>query len=171
MLSFSQKAILEGVVTDQTNKPIDGVTVSSSSTIFITGPDGKYTVELNPGRQSVTFYLYGYVSQTKSVSSIDNTKNSLDVTLIEDVTVLGPIDLTDESERFDEVINIGEKLKSGLTINYPKSDLISVTYNKNENKIEEIISEVKEKNIEILDILTEDADLEDVFLKLTKKNA
>ena len=67
--------------------------------------------------------------------------------------------------------NIGEKLKSGLIINYPKPDLISITYNKNENKIEEIISEVKEKNIEILDILTEDADLEDVFLKLTKKNA
>jgi ABC-2 type transport system ATP-binding protein len=67
--------------------------------------------------------------------------------------------------------NIGEKLKSGLVINYPKPDLISITYNKNENKIEEIISEVKEKNIEILDILTEDADLEDVFLKLTKKNA
>ena len=67
--------------------------------------------------------------------------------------------------------NIGEKLNSGLVVNYPKPDLISVTYNKNENKIEEIISEVKEKNIEILDILTEDADLEDVFLKLTKKNA
>jgi ABC-2 type transport system ATP-binding protein len=67
--------------------------------------------------------------------------------------------------------NIGEKLKSGLAIHYPKPDLISITYNKNENKIEEIISEVKEKNIEILDILTEDADLEDVFLKLTKKNA
>jgi ABC-2 type transport system ATP-binding protein len=66
--------------------------------------------------------------------------------------------------------NIGEKLMSGLVINYPKPDLISITYNKNENKIEEIISEVKEKNLEILDILTEDADLEDVFLKLTKKN-
>jgi ABC-2 type transport system ATP-binding protein len=65
--------------------------------------------------------------------------------------------------------NIGEKLRSGLVINYPKPDLISITYNKNENKIEEIISEVKEKNLEILDILTEDADLEDVFLKLTKK--
>jgi len=60
--------------------------------------------------------------------------------------------------------NIGEKLKSGLSVNYPKPDLIvSVTYNKNENKIEEIISEVKEKNIEILDILTEDADLEGMF--------
>jgi ABC-2 type transport system ATP-binding protein len=66
--------------------------------------------------------------------------------------------------------NIGKKLRSGLVINYPKPDLISITYNKNENKIEEIISEVKEKNLEILDILTEDADLEDVFLKLTKKN-
>jgi ABC-2 type transport system ATP-binding protein len=66
--------------------------------------------------------------------------------------------------------NIGDKLKSGLVINYPKADVISITYNKNENKIEEIISEVKEKNVEILDILTEDADLEDVFLKLTKKN-
>jgi ABC-2 type transport system ATP-binding protein len=66
--------------------------------------------------------------------------------------------------------NIGGKLKSGLIINYPKPDLISIIYNKNENKIEEIISEVKEKNLEILDILTEDADLEDVFLKLTKKN-
>ena len=66
--------------------------------------------------------------------------------------------------------NIGDKLKSGLVINYPKADLISITYNKNENKIEEIISEVKEKNVEIIDILTEDADLEDVFLKLTKKN-
>ena len=65
--------------------------------------------------------------------------------------------------------NIGDKLKSGLVINYPKADVISITYNKNENKIEEIISEVKEKNVEILDILTEDADLEDVFLKLTKK--
>jgi len=64
--------------------------------------------------------------------------------------------------------NIGEKLNSGLTINYPKPDLISITYNKNEAKIEDIISEIKTKNIEILDILTEDADLEDVFLKLTK---
>ena len=109
LLSFSQKAILEGVITDQTNKPIDGVTVTTSSNIFITGPDGKYAIQLNQGRQTVTFYLYGYISQSKSVSATDNTKSTLDITLIEDVTVLGPIDLTDESERFYEIVNIGEK--------------------------------------------------------------
>jgi len=64
--------------------------------------------------------------------------------------------------------NIGEKLKNGLRINYPTNDIISIIYNKKDHRIEEIISEVKEKKVEILDILTEDADLEDVFLKLTK---
>jgi len=64
--------------------------------------------------------------------------------------------------------NIGEKLKNGLKINYPTNDIISIIYNKKDHRIEEIISEVKEKKVEILDILTEDADLEDVFLKLTK---
>jgi len=64
--------------------------------------------------------------------------------------------------------NIGEKLKNGLRIDYPTNDIISIVYNKKNHRIEEIISEVKEKKVEILDILTEDADLEDVFLKLTK---
>jgi len=64
--------------------------------------------------------------------------------------------------------NIGEKLKNGLRIDYPTDDIISIIYNKKNHRIEEIISEVKEKKVEILDILTEDADLEDVFLKLTK---
>jgi len=65
--------------------------------------------------------------------------------------------------------NIGKKLKNGLRIDYPTNDIISIIYNKKNHRIEEIISEVKEKKVEILDILTEDADLEDVFLKLTKK--
>jgi len=64
--------------------------------------------------------------------------------------------------------NIGKKLKNGLRIDYPTNDIISIIYNKKNHRIEEIISEVKEKKVEILDILTEDADLEDVFLKLTK---
>lgn len=106
---FAQKSILQGVITDQTKKTIDGVTVSTSSKVFITGPDGKYSIELSPGRQNVTFYLYGYISQTKSVSGELNAKQTLDITMIEDVTVLGPIELKDKSERFDEIINIGEK--------------------------------------------------------------
>ena len=45
------------------------------------------------------------------------------------------------------------------------SEIIAV-YNKNKFKFDEIINIVK-KNVEILDISTDDADLEDVFLKVT----
>ena len=41
-------------------------------------------------------------------------------------------------------------------------------YDKTINNIEDIISKIKEKGLEIEDIMTEDADLEDVFIKLTK---
>ena len=45
------------------------------------------------------------------------------------------------------------------------SEIIAI-YNKNKFKFDEIINVVK-KNVEILDISTDDADLEDVFLKVT----
>ena len=45
------------------------------------------------------------------------------------------------------------------------SEIIAI-YNKNKFKFDEIINIVK-KNVEILDISTDDADLEDVFLKVT----
>ena len=59
-----------------------------------------------------------------------------------------------------------EKIK----LNYVKfikddSEIIAI-YNKNKFKFDEIIYIVK-KNVEILDISTDDADLEDVFLKVT----
>ena len=45
------------------------------------------------------------------------------------------------------------------------SEIIAI-YNKNKFKFDEIINIVK-KNVEILDISTDDADLEDVFLEVT----
>ena len=45
---------------------------------------------------------------------------------------------------------------------------ITVSYEKNSLKIDEIISHFSERNINILDISTDDADIEDVYLNLTK---
>ena len=45
---------------------------------------------------------------------------------------------------------------------------ICFSYEKNQIKIDEIINLIKKDNIRILDISTEDGDLEDVFLTLTK---
>jgi len=59
-----------------------------------------------------------------------------------------------------------EKVKLN-NVRFTKNDSeIIAIYNKNKFKFDEIINIVK-KNIEILDVSTEDADLEDVFLEVT----
>ena len=52
-------------------------------------------------------------------------------------------------------------------IEYLKTNEISIKYDKTVTGVEDIISKIKEKGLEIEDIMTEDADLEDVFIKLT----
>ena len=64
--------------------------------------------------------------------------------------------------------NIGDILDDHLKIEYLKNNQISIKYDKTISNIEDIIFKIKEKGLEIEDIMTEDADLEDVFIKLTK---
>ena len=64
--------------------------------------------------------------------------------------------------------NIGDKLDDHLKIEYLKNNQISIKYDKTISNIEDIIFKIKEKGLEIEDIMTEDADLEDVFIKLTQ---
>ena len=53
-------------------------------------------------------------------------------------------------------------------VEFSKSDSqITAIYNKKKFKFDEIINVVK-KNGEIIDISTDDGDLEDIFVKLTK---
>ena len=46
---------------------------------------------------------------------------------------------------------------------------ISVTYEKNSLDFGEIVNYLNQNNIKIIDIATEDGDLEDVFVHLTKQ--
>ena len=64
--------------------------------------------------------------------------------------------------------NIGDKLDDHLKIKYLKNNQISIKYDKTISNFEKKIFKIKEKGLEIEDIMTEDADLEDVFIKLTK---
>ena len=54
-----------------------------------------------------------------------------------------------------------------LNLKLYSNDSISVTYEKNSLNFEEIINYLNKNNIKILDIVTEDGDLEDVFVQLT----
>ena len=45
---------------------------------------------------------------------------------------------------------------------------MSISYEKSKINIDIIVSMLKKQNIKIIDISTDDGDLEDVFLRLTK---
>jgi ABC-2 type transport system ATP-binding protein len=55
----------------------------------------------------------------------------------------------------------------GVQFNIDNPNTISVLYEKNSCKFDDIINCIKSKNIEIIDIATEEGDLEDVFVQLT----
>ena len=48
------------------------------------------------------------------------------------------------------------------------SNDIIISYERNKHKIENIINLIKNEGVEIIDISTEDGNLEDVFIQLTK---
>ena len=57
----------------------------------------------------------------------------------------------------------------GIQFKIDSNESISITYEKNSLNFEEIINYLSKNNIKILDIITEDGNLEDVFIKLTNR--
>ena len=67
-------------------------------------------------------------------------------------------------------INRDQILKmSGIQFKINSNESISVTYDKNSFNFGEIVNYLNENHIEILDIVTEDGDLEDVFVQLINR--
>ena len=70
--------------------------------------------------------------------------------------------------KINKKVEIKDEILKSLKIIRNTADELYVSYEKNKIKIEEIINFIKTKNVEINDVITYDADLEDVFLHLTK---
>ena len=66
-----------------------------------------------------------------------------------------------------QINNLNNLVLSGVQFTSKDSNTITATYEKNSFKFDDIADVLKKNNIEILDIATEDGDLEDVFVKLT----
>tara|TARA_B100000700_G_scaffold181958_1_gene200758 strand:+ start:1203 stop:2132 length:930 start_codon:yes stop_codon:yes gene_type:complete len=64
--------------------------------------------------------------------------------------------------------NINKLKSESFSFSINSENTISVTYEKNLHKFNEILDIFNENGIEILDILTNDGDLEDVFVQITK---
>ena len=68
----------------------------------------------------------------------------------------------------DKKININNQSLKSLNILKSSSAELLISYDKNKLKINEIIKFINDQNVNISDISTDDGDLEDVFIRLTK---
>ena len=66
-----------------------------------------------------------------------------------------------------ETFNVKNLVLSGVQFSSRSDNIITAIYEKNSFKFDDIANILKKNNIEILDIATEDGDLEDVFVQLT----
>ena len=89
--------------------------------------------------------------------ALDSTKNLIDKIQTKIVTF-----------SINKKINTENMSLNSLKIILNDDNKLTVSYEKSKLKIDEIISYLSKQNIKILDISTDDADLEDVFIGLTK---
>ena len=89
--------------------------------------------------------------------ALDTTKN-----------LLNKIQIKKATFNLDKKVDINDNELDSLKILSQNKNEIIFSYEKNKIKIDEIISLIQKKNSKILDISTDDGDLEDVFLGLTK---
>jgi len=67
-----------------------------------------------------------------------------------------------------KIIKINKENLNGIKIIYKSNNEIAVIYEKKKHKIDEIINKIKSTGMEIYDISTDDGNLEDVFIDVTK---
>ena len=72
------------------------------------------------------------------------------------------------SFKVKKIIKINPKDLNGIKFSYKSNNEIIVSYEREKHKIDEIINKVKNTGMEIYDISTDEGDLEDVFIYLTK---
>ena len=70
--------------------------------------------------------------------------------------------------KVNKSIDLSKKTISGLSFSSNVSNEIIISYERNKHKIEDIINIIKSEGVEIIDLSTEDGNLEDVFIQLTK---
>ena len=70
--------------------------------------------------------------------------------------------------KVEKIKTISTENLNGIKFSYNSSNEIAVSYERERHKIDEIINKVKNAGMEIYDISTDEGNLEDVFVDLTK---
>ena len=99
----------------------------------------------------------GIINNGKLVA-LDSTKNLLDKIQYKRVTFL-----------INRKITLNKSILSDLNILSSTDNELKISYDKSKIKLDKIINLIQSQNIEIIDIISDDGSLEDVFFKLTNE--
>ena len=105
---------------------------------------------------TIKYWLWGILNKGNLVA-LDTTQKLLEKIQIKKISI-----------KVNNRVNINENKFKTLKIVSSTNDEINLSYDKNELKIDQIIKLIEENGARILDLSTDDGDLEDVFLSLTK---
>ena len=89
--------------------------------------------------------------------ALDTTENLLEKIKTKKITFV-----------INKSIDLSKKKMSDLKYSLSAKNEITITYERNKHKIEDIIGMIKNEGVEIIDISTDEGNLEDVFIELTK---
>jgi len=92
-----------------------------------------------------------------NIVALDSTKNLLDRIQTKKVTF-----------KTDKIIDIKDEEINSLKVISKSDTEICISYEKSKIHMEELIDLIRKNNVKIIDISTDDGDLEDVFLRLIK---
>ena len=112
-----------------------------------------------------THYLYEAQEMCNKIAIID--KGNL-ITLDTTDNLLDSIKTKKIIFKVRKINTINSENLNGVKFSYNLNNEITALYERKKHKIDEIITKVKDAGMEIYDISTDEGDLEDVFIQLTK---
>jgi ABC-type Fe3+ transport system substrate-binding protein len=84
------KAIIEGVVSDEAGDPVSGATVTVDGETVTTGSDGAYSFEVDAGSYTVSVSKDGYDDVSSILTAVADTDYTIDLAILETETDTGP---------------------------------------------------------------------------------
>ncbi len=101
---------IQGKITDDRDRPVDGVKVTVGNFFTLTDKNGRYDLEINAGKNlTVYFTSFGYKPDTTVFSIQKNQTKTLDKQIVLIPELLIGVDVTDKKARFDSKTDIKRK--------------------------------------------------------------
>lgn len=132
--TYAQTGTLTGTVTDSNdgnNLPFANLFVPGTTYGTSTDIDGKFTLQLPAGKYNLVITILGYVSDTQKINIIANNTTTLNISLVSDAKLLGPVDVGANRITNTETAVILETRRSDAIVNAISATQISKTQDRN----------------------------------------